>query len=213
MEDIQSSGAIEKSIKIALIEDNSEFGSRCLQSLVEMPEISVADLFTSCEEFLANGQTRYDIVFVDIILPGMNGIDFIRENFPKNSATRFIVLSGIESDAALFKSMQAGAVGYFLKKDLKDISHVTRVVLKEGGILSPGLAVRVMEFFRKTPRKEIFALTPREREILDYINGGFKTKQIALKLGTKEGTVRIQIKSIFRKLKVNSRLDLVRKYS
>ncbi|EPG74385.1 response regulator receiver domain protein [Leptospira fainei serovar Hurstbridge str. BUT 6] len=213
MEDIQSSGAIEKSIKIALIEDNSEFGSHCIQSLVGMSEISSADLFASCEDFLASGKTRYDIVFVDIILPGMNGIDFIREVFPKNSSTRFIVLSGIESDAALFKSMQAGAVGYFLKKDLKDIRQVTRIVLQEGGILSPGLTARVMEFFRKTPKKEVFALTPREREILDYINSGLKTKQIALKLGTKEGTVRIQIKSIFRKLKVNSRLDLVRKYS
>ncbi|TGK07647.1 DNA-binding response regulator [Leptospira semungkisensis] len=200
-------------VRIAIVEDNLGFAKSCADSLIGMEEVDKAEIFSSVEEFSKVGSKQFDLVFLDIILPGKSGIDFLREQRALEDVPKYVMLSTVDSDDALFQAMQAGAIGFVLKKDLKDITEVTKIVLQEGGILSPGLAARVISFFRKPLRKETETLTPREREILHQIVNGAKTKEIAEHFGTKEGTVRIQIKSIFKKLQVNSRVDLVRKFS
>ncbi len=200
-------------IRIAIVEDNLEFAQSCAGRLSEMEETLRVEIFRSAETFSAANSDEFDLVFLDIILPGKSGIDFLKEKKDLGDSPKYVMLSALDSDEVLFQAMQAGAVGFVLKKDLKDIAEVTRVIFKEGGILSPGLAARVISFFRKPPKKEMYSLTPREKEILEQIVNGAKTKEIADYFGTKEGTVRIQIKSIFKKLQVNSRIDLVRKYS
>ncbi|MEI1277974.1 response regulator transcription factor [Leptospira venezuelensis] len=200
-------------VKIAIVEDNSEFAQDCANTLSVMEEVDQVEVFSSTEDLSQNHQNKYDLVFMDIILPGKSGIDYIKERSEFDNDPKYIMLSTLDTDDALIQAMKAGAVGFVLKKDLKDIKEVARMVMKEGGILSPGAAAKVISFFRKPPTKETHSLTPREKEILNHIINGYRTKEIARNFGTKEGTVRIQIKSIFKKLQVNSRVDLVRKYS
>ncbi|TGL63566.1 response regulator [Leptospira sarikeiensis] len=200
-------------VKIAIVEDNPEFAQNCANTLSIMEEVDKVEVFSSTEDLSQNHESKFDLVFMDIVLRGKSGIDYIKERSDFDDDPKYVMLSTLESDDALIQAMKAGAVGFVLKKDLKDIKEVTRMVMQEGGILSPGAAAKVISFFRKPPRKETHSLTPREREILNHIINGSKTKDIARNFGTKEGTVRIQIKSIFKKLQVNSRVDLVRKYS
>ncbi|MEI7012815.1 response regulator [Leptospira licerasiae] len=200
-------------VKIAIVEDNSEFAQTCANTLSVMEEVDQVEVFSSTEDLSQNHRDKFDLVFMDIVLPGKSGIDYIKERSDFDNDPKYIMLSTLDSDDALIQAMKAGAVGFVLKKDLKDIKEVARMVMREGGILSPGAAAKVISFFRKPPTKETHSLTPREREILDHIINGYRTKEIARNFGTKEGTVRIQIKSIFKKLQVNSRVDLVRKYS
>ncbi|TGL34894.1 DNA-binding response regulator [Leptospira koniambonensis] len=200
-------------VKIAIVEDNSEFAQNCANTLSVMEEVDQVEVFSSTEDLSQNHENKYDLVFMDIVLPGKSGIDYIKERSEFDNDPKYIMLSTLDTDDALIQAMKAGAVGFVLKKDLKDIKEVARMVMKEGGILSPGAAAKVISFFRKSPTKETHSLTPREKEILNHIINGYRTKEIARNFGTKEGTVRIQIKSIFKKLQVNSRVDLVRKYS
>ncbi|PJZ26854.1 DNA-binding response regulator [Leptospira hartskeerlii] len=200
-------------VKIAIVEDNSEFAQNCANTLSVMEEVDQVEVFSSTEDLSQNREDKFDLVFMDIVLPGKSGIDYIKERSDFDNDPKYIMLSTLDTDDALIQAMKAGAVGFVLKKDLKDIKEVARMVMKEGGILSPGAAAKVISFFRKSPTKETHSLTPREREILNHIINGYRTKDIARNFGTKEGTVRIQIKSIFKKLQVNSRVDLVRKYS
>lgn len=200
-------------VKIAIVEDNSEFAQTSANTLSLMEEVDQVEVFSSTEDLSQNHRDKFDLVFMDIVLPGKSGIDYIKERSDFDNDPKYIMLSTLDTDDALIQAMKAGAVGFVLKKDLKDIKEVARMVMREGGILSPGAAAKVISFFRKPPTKETHSLTPREREILDHIINGYRTKEIARNFGTKEGTVRIQIKSIFKKLQVNSRVDLVRKYS
>lgn len=200
-------------VKIAIVEDNSEFAQNCANTLSVMEEVDKVEVFSSTEDLSQNHENKFDLVFMDIILPGKSGIDYIKERSDLENDPKYIMLSTLDTDDTLIQAMKAGAVGFVLKKDLKDIREVARMVMKEGGILSPGAAAKVISFFRKPLTKETHSLTPREREILNHIVNGYRTKEIARNFGTKEGTVRIQIKSIFKKLRVNSRVDLVRKYS
>ncbi|PJZ51044.1 response regulator [Leptospira saintgironsiae] len=200
-------------VKIAIVEDNSEFAQNCANTLSVMEEVDQVEVFSSTEDLSHNHQDKFDLVFMDIVLPGKSGIDYIKERSEFDNDPKYIMLSTLDTDDALIQAMKAGAVGFVLKKDLKDIKEVARMVMREGGILSPGAAAKVISFFRKPPTKETHSLTPREKEILNHIINGYRTKDIARNFGTKEGTVRIQIKSIFKKLQVNSRVDLVRKYS
>ncbi|TGN03046.1 response regulator [Leptospira dzoumogneensis] len=200
-------------VKIAIVEDNPEFAQNCANTLSVMEEVDQVEVFSSTEDLSQNHRDKFDLVFMDIVLPGKSGIDYIKERSDFDNDPKYIMLSTLDTDDALMQAMQAGAVGFVLKKDLKDIKEVARMVMREGGILSPGAAAKVISFFRKPPTKETHSLTPREKEILNHIINGYRTKEIARNFGTKEGTVRIQIKSIFKKLQVNSRVDLVRKYS
>lgn len=200
-------------VKIAIVEDNPEFAQNCANTLSVMEEVDQVEVFSSTEDLSQNRRDKFDLVFMDIVFPGKSGIDYIKERSEFDNDPKYIMLSTLDTDDALIQAMKAGAVGFVLKKDLKDIKEVARMVMKEGGILSPGAAAKVISFFKKPPTKETHSLTPREKEILNHIINGYRTKEIARNFGTKEGTVRIQIKSIFKKLQVNSRVDLVRKYS
>ncbi len=202
-----------KSYRIAILEDDPIFASYCRDRLEKMQRVTNVDVFQSVEEFPKGLYLPYDLVFVDVHLSGKSGLDFIQERYSPDSKTSYAILSAFESEEVLFKALKIGAIGYILKKDANDIQETANILLGGGGVLSPGLAARAIVSFRKSPREDLEILSKRERKILDLIVDGKKTKEIASQLGTKEGTVRIQIKSIFRKLHVNSRIDLVRKFS
>ncbi|MFB5649222.1 LuxR C-terminal-related transcriptional regulator [Leptospira wolffii] len=204
---------MRRETRIAIVESDTSFAKSCVESLRSIENVSRTDVFSSVESFFESDPNRFDLVFLDALPSQNSGIEFLKEEKVQGKNTKYVVLSTVDSDETLYQAIQAGAVGFVLKKDLENIADVATTVMREGGILSQGLAARVISFFHKPPRQELNSLTPREREILEHIVRGARTKQIAGYFGTKEGTVRIQIKSIFKKMKVNSRVDLVRKFS
>lgn len=203
--------AFLREIRVGIIESDFNFAQTCVHALLKSESISEANVFLSIESFEQSDPEDFDIVFLDTVQSGKSGIQFLREKRNSERRTKYVMLS--DSGDSLFQAIRAGAVGFVLKKDLRDINEVVDMVIREGGVLSPGSAAKMISFLHKPRKQELYSLSPREREILEHIVRGSRTKQIANYFGTKEGTVRIQIKSIFKKLQVNSRIDLVRKFS
>lgn len=202
-----------KLFRIAIVEDDESFAAHCADRIRKMERVTKVDVFSAAESYPEKILIPYDLVLVDLHLPGKSGLEFIEEKYSVDSKTSYAILSAFESEEALFKALKIGAVGYILKKDVDDIQTTVEILLGGGGVLSPGLAARVILSFRSPVKDGVRLLSSREKKILDLIVDGKRTKEIAGHLGTKEGTVRVQIKSIFRKLHVNSRLDLIRKFS
>jgi len=156
----------------------------------------------------ANGATavelffelKPDVVLLDLRMPGMTGLDVLREILAKSSNPKVIVLSTHDREEDIYQSLEAGAVGYLLK-DMRreDLLEAIRKVHSGEHWISPAAAARLAERVHHQP------LTPRESEILVLIVGGKSNKEIASALCVSEDTIKWHMKSLFTKLSVADR--------
>ena len=154
-----------------------------------------------------------DVVLMDIGLPGMSGIECVKQLKPLCPNTQFLMCTIFENDENIFEAIKAGASGYILKKTppaqmLQAISE-----LHQGGApMSGQIARRVLEAMQ-TPKvhDDMALLTDREKEILQLLAQGFRYKEIAEKLSISTETVRTHVHKIYEKLHVQSRTDAVNK--
>ncbi|MCC6275334.1 MAG: response regulator transcription factor [Leptospiraceae bacterium] len=201
---------MKKKLSIGIIEDDENYKMEIIKILSKKYKI---DSYSSAEDFLQDENiSRLDLIFADIGLPKMNGVELtgiLTAKFPK---MKIVILSGMNSDEMIFKSIRLGALGFIHKSDLKDINEVTEQILNGGAIISPSIAVRVLHSFRKeTEFVKTETLTHRERQVLDQILSGQSVKECADFLGLSEFTLRTHIRNIYKKLQVKSRIELVRK--
>jgi DNA-binding NarL/FixJ family response regulator len=201
-------------IKIAIIEDDEDI-RESLKSLIENTTgFKCTGSFAEAEtglEFLADNPA--DIVLMDIHLPGMDGIECVRQLKTVHPEMQFIMCTVFQNDDSIFNALKAGATGYLLKTDdpAKIIDAINE--LRAGGSpMTPQIARRVIESF-KTPviNDEIHLLTKRETEMLGLLAKGFRYKEIADKLFVSTETVRKHINNIYQKLHVQSRIEAVNK--
>jgi DNA-binding NarL/FixJ family response regulator len=138
-----------------------------------------------------------DVVVMDLVMPGMDGIEAIRK-LPED--VRAIVLSSFVDDDKLFPAVRAGAAGYLLKDvQPQELVVAIRTVHDGGSLLHPAVAVRLLEEIAADP------LTPREREVLVLIGRGLANKVIARELGIAEKTVKAHVSSVLAKLGLTDR--------
>ena len=168
----------------------------------------------AAEELLA--QTRIDAAFVDLGLPDGDGIALIRRLAAANPACDILVITVFADEQRVLRSLEAGACGYLLKTDLPH--HGGRLVstIETGGSpVSPSIARYLIERLqparrrRPPPGEDIAALSQREHEILGLCAKGLRYAEIARALGLSVHTVNAHLKSIYRKLMVNSRTEAV----
>ncbi|TGK82759.1 DNA-binding response regulator [Leptospira bourretii] len=205
-----------KSISIGIIEDNVDF----LQSLCGvLKQNSHLNLVTwnSAEDFWTNGQSReWDLLILDIGLPGMSGIDVLK-TYHTVESRKSLVISALQTDDAIFSALRNGASGYIWKSELDSLPETIQTILEGGSVISPSIAAKVLLSFRKPQTFSdpsgvgVEVLTPRERQILELIVEGDNPNQIASLFGTTVGTVRQQIKAIYKKLQVNTRVQMLKK--
>ena len=150
-----------------------------------------------------------EIVIVDINLPGMNGIDFIKKIKNVCSHTQFIMFTVYENDEHIFEALTAGASGYLLKNTPMRKIVDSLIELHDGGApMSMQIARRVIDKMRGDESSGLIeALTPRENEILKCLSKGWMYKEIAHTLNIGMGTVRQHIHSIYKKLHVQNRTE------
>lgn len=208
---------MEKLIKIGIIEDDKVIGHSLQSFLNQQEHIEVIHYFNSIEEvesaFRRNKSIDApDIILLDIVLPGMSGISGIKLLKKNWQTTDIIMFSVMDDGENIFQSLCEGAVGY-ITKDLKmaDVLQAIEDVASGKGIMSPSIARKVAESFHVKKKIEV-GLSPREKEIVQGIIEGLSYKLLALKLGISIDTVRKHIKSIYKKLQINSKAQLMSKF-
>lgn len=170
--------------------------------------------FSSGEEALAAiPKLKPDVVLMDIHLPGMTGIECIRQLKPLCVNTLFIMSTVYEDDENIFESLKAGASGYLLKKTSPaKILEAIREVTDGGSPMSGQIARRVISSFQKKDSIDASELlTNKEKEILKALAKGLRYKEVAASMNISIETVRSHARNIYEKLQVQSRTEALNK--
>jgi NarL family two-component system response regulator LiaR len=150
---------------------------------------------------------RPDVLLMDVVMPGVDGIEAIRRIRVEGVPVKIIVLTSFADDQKVFAAVQAGADGYLLKDVRPDeLSEAIRTVMRDEALLNPRVAATLMQEFAHratTPARD--ALTQREMEVLRLLARGRSNKEIALQLGVAEKTVKTHVSSILSKLQLADR--------
>ena len=201
-------------MSVLLIDDHALFRIG-LEGLLEKRGIEVIAATASGDEGIKKAQElNPDIILLDMRMPGMSGSQTLRRLREAKVEAPVVMLTTSNEERDLIESLRAGAQGYLLKdidpddlvKSLTDVLAGKTVVAPE---LTPVLAKVVQHgnnpsLNKPTPFSE---LTPREFEILCHLAEGQSNKVIARNLGISDGTVKLHVKSILRKLGVHSRVE------
>jgi DNA-binding NarL/FixJ family response regulator len=215
------------SIRIAYTEDNAINRNTFLQKFQEFENTQlmfVASNGMECLEKLKGlpESKMPQVMFMDLEMPQMDGIQTIALAHSLYPSIHFIVLTVFDDDDKIFSAIQAGASGYLLKHEpaevLQDAVHNT---LEHGGApMSPAIARKTLQLLSRTsnePSTEIQnhsslpdSITKREKEILEYMVNGWDAKRISSVLNISTFTVRKHIANIYDKLHINSKAQAMR---
>jgi DNA-binding NarL/FixJ family response regulator len=204
---------MEKKIRVALVEDHLEIREGLSYIINNTPGF-FCEVFENAE-VAAEGilQDNYDIVLMDINLPGMNGIECTRIIKEKNPNLPIMMCTAYEDDENIFKALAAGAKGYILKRAAGDnLIEAIKDLHNGGSPMSSAIARRVVDSFQRPVMTGAgFNLTARENEILDLLSQGFRNKEIADRLFVSVNTIRTHIYNIYEKLHVQNRVEALNK--
>lgn len=204
--------------RVALVEDQSGLRESLREILDGSDGLTCVAACANAEQAVAElPALKPQVVFMDINLPGMDGVACVRELAEVIPETLFVMLSVFDNTDAVFSSLQAGACGY-LHKPVRaaELAAAAREVMAGGSPMSAKIARLVVQAFKKpVPEKPSgdaqFDLTSREREILNLLVEGHLYKEIADQLQVSGHTVHFHIRHIYRKLQVRSRAQAVAK--
>ncbi|AGA31983.1 Nitrate/nitrite response regulator protein [Thioalkalivibrio nitratireducens DSM 14787] len=152
---------------------------------------------------------RPDLVLLDLNMSDMDGTETLGALREAGIDARVVMLTVSDEEEDLVAALRAGADGYLLKHtEPEDLLRQLRQVLSGRLILTDELTERLAEAMRRQPAPgERVVLTRREQEVLDQIAAGLSNKQIARELGLSEGTVKVHVKHLLKKLGMHSRLE------
>ncbi len=204
------------SIRVSIVEDNN----RVRASLAKLIELSdgfkcVSEHSSGEEALAALPKAKPDVVLMDINLPGINGVECVRQLKPSLPDTQVMMLTVYENTELIFKALSAGATGYLLKQTPPaDLLAAVREVHGGGSPMTGHIARKVVASFQQAGHSsaEFENLTPREKEVLDHLAKGFLYKEIAEAMSISYDTVHTHIRKIYEKLHVRSRTEAVAKH-
>lgn len=147
--------------------------------------------------------TRFDLVLMDIQMPGMNGLAGLSEAIAAAPDSRVIVFSGTVNRDFVESALERGAAGFIPKTmPLNALAGVVRLIAA-GQVFIP------VEYQRRLPGVEGANLTPREREVLAHLTQGKMNKQIAAEMNLSEMTVKMHVRGVCNKLGARNRTQAV----
>lgn len=201
--------------EVWIIEDNASYSHMIRGAINKSNIFKCEHEFTTVADalkLLSKGNYP-DVILTDINLPGMNGIDGIKEIKAIVKEIEIIVLTVFDDNEKIFDAICNGANGYLLKNSSpEEILEAIQIVVDGGSSINAGLARKVFNMFTSIKTTEnTYGLTKRETEILTFLVDGKTANEIAKITFTSPQTVQTHIKNIYSKVQVNTRSGLVSK--
>ena len=207
---------IEMSIGVSIVEDDAPAREVLAEWIRHANGFRFVSQYGTAESALTKlAAENPNVVLMDINLPGMSGIDCVRQLKPQLPGTQFVMLTVYEDTDHIFDALAVGASGYLLKQTPRDeILTAIKDVNAGGSPMTSNIARKVVQsFMRPAPQlDDSVNLSPREREVLELLACGYLYKEIAEQLGITVATVVTYIRRIYEKLHVRSRAQAVAKY-
>jgi DNA-binding NarL/FixJ family response regulator len=202
-------------IAVAIVEDDPRVRAELARLIERAAGFECRGLYPDGETALADiPHQKPDVVLMDINLPGMSGIECVRDLKAAFPSVQIIMLTVYDEVGQLFHSLMAGACGYLLKRTSPDklLEAITEARLG-GAPMTRKIARKVVQYFHQLGAASVEAnqLSKREQETLALLSEGFRYKEIADKMGISFNTVREYVHSIYQKLHVTSRTEAVMK--
>jgi DNA-binding NarL/FixJ family response regulator len=203
-------------INVSIVEDSDKFRETLARILNRSEGFRCISQYPNAEDALkALPQDKPEVVLMDINLPGMNGVECVRQLKLAMPTIQVMMLTVYEDTENIFNALAAGATGYMLKRTSRDeLLEAIREVHRGGSPMTTHIARKVvLSFQRAAPASSPTEnLSPREQEVLDCLAKGFLYKEIAEKLQISYETVHTYIRRIYEKLQVRTRTEAVAKF-
>jgi DNA-binding NarL/FixJ family response regulator len=204
-------------LRILLVDDHKIMRAGIRAILEQNPEFAVIGEAETASEAIAEcGEKHPDIIVMDIGLAGMNGIEATNIIVRDTPATKVVMLSIYDDEQSVVSAIRSGASGYVLKKASgSDLLKAIKTVANEGSYLSSQVSYHVFQRIKRTvpqsrsaiPGLEVLA--PRELQVFWLVAAGNASKEIAVILDLRLGTVRRYRMTMMRKLGVNSIVGVI----
>jgi len=203
-------------IRIIIVDDHAVIRTG-LRMLIEQDQtMKVVAMVGTCAEALEQAmRERPDIIVLDLVLGEEDGLTFLPELREKVPNSRVLILTGVQNPDSHRSAIRLGAMGIVLKEHAADLllKAIRKVYEGEVWIDRSMMGMMIQEFTKPTQvdpeDSKMAALTMREREVITLVGEGLKNKQIAERLFISETTVTHHLSSVFSKLDVSDRLELI----
>lgn len=201
-------------MRILLVDDHALFRIG-LEGLLERREIEVvASVGDGQEGIELARKLNPDVVLLDLRMPEVTGIQVLRQLRDEGLEIPIVMLTTSNEERDLIESLRNGAQGYLLKDmDPDDLVNALKDIVAGKTVVAPELAAVLAKVVQQGNNTQVVQptpfseLTPREREILCHVAEGHSNKVIGKLLGISDGTVKLHVKAILRKLDVHSRVE------
>lgn len=201
-------------MRVVLIDDHA-LVRKGLEQLLESRGVEVvASVGTGAEGLTVSQQLSPDIILLDVKMPDMSGLEVLAKLRAIGVQSPILMLTMSRDESDLQAALRAGAQGYLLKDmDPEDLVPALQDAVRGDNVVAKeliGSLTRLVQGAQKntpSPATPLSDLTPREQEILRHLAEGHSNKAIARKLYITDGTVKLHVKSILRKLGVRSRVE------
>ena len=198
-------------IRILIVDDHTIVRKGIRALLAEIEDIEVVGEATTGQEAIKQAESlNPDVILMDLVMPGMDGVEAIRHISIHQPKARILVLTSFTADDKVFPAIKAGALGYLLKdSDPADLVRAIRQVHRGEPSLHPSIARRVLQELSQPvpPSPAPEPLTDREVEVLHLLAKGLGNQEIAEQLVIAEVTVRTHVSNILSKLHLANRVQ------
>jgi len=207
-------------LRVILVEDNPRYREGLATFLRHAPGFELVAVHPAADSLLAEIERApaADLVLMDIELPRLSGIEATRRLKAHWPEVKVVMITVFEEPTVILVAITAGADGYLLKRSsARELIAQLELVARGGAPLTAGVASTVLELLRHAPpaqgagpAPERFGLTEREQETLRGLVDGLSYQGVADRLGISLHTVRHHVRSVYRKLQVNTSAEAVR---
>jgi two-component system, NarL family, response regulator LiaR len=203
---------MSEKMTVLVVDDHSVVRQGVRTFLAIQPNIEVIGEAESGEKAVALcAEFAPDVVLLDLLMPGMNGVETTRQIKAISPRSQVIILTSYHENEFILPAIQAGALSYLLKDvSPSDLVEAVNKAARGEAVLHPQIAVQIMQGLRadKKVKTEMDELTTREREVLQLIAEGLSNILIGEKLFISEKTVKSHVSNILSKLHLADRTQV-----